>query len=306
MSLDPDVINEIAIELGIDPAFVEKDWYSVQVLKAISAYSHEAITTIFSGGTSLSKGHGLLQRFSEDLDFRARYDSDEPGKQNKPTRRSFRKGIMAAVAEIDGITLDNAKLDSGSNYFKFPLSYTQQFDLPSSMRTELQVEFSYTQPRLTPKEVSIFSFEAQFTDKIAETDILCLSPVETAADKLSALTWRVLKRDRKDKNDDPAMIRHLHDLSALSVIIDTGKDLFISTAISSFDEDQKTGKRDTEKGFFESLNEALKTLKDDKLYEEEYSQFVDAMSYADEDDVIDFNVALTYFEKLTGFFESEN
>jgi len=30
MSLDPDVINEIAIEFGIDPAFVEKDWYSVQ------------------------------------------------------------------------------------------------------------------------------------------------------------------------------------------------------------------------------------------------------------------------------------
>ncbi|MBL4607452.1 MAG: hypothetical protein JKY01_06445 [Pseudomonadales bacterium] len=60
MSLDFETINELAIELGIDSAFVEKDWYSVQVLKAISAYSHEAITTIFSGGTSLSKGHGLL------------------------------------------------------------------------------------------------------------------------------------------------------------------------------------------------------------------------------------------------------
>ena len=146
MSLDLETINEIAIELGIDPAFVEKDWYSVQVLKAISAYSHEAITTIFSGGTSLSKGYGLLQRFSEDLDFRARYDFDEPEKRNKPTRRAFRKGIMGAVAEIDGITFDNAKLDAGGNYFKFPLSYTQQFDLPSSMRTELQVEFSFTQP----------------------------------------------------------------------------------------------------------------------------------------------------------------
>ena len=303
MSLDLETINEIAIELGIAPAFVEKDWYSVQVLKAISAYSHEAITTIFSGGTSLSKGHDLLQRFSEDLDFRARYDFEEPEKRNKPTRRSFREGIIAAVSEIDGITLDSAKLGTGSNYFKFPLSYTRQFGLPSSMRTELQVEFSFTQPRLAPKDVSIFSFEAQFTDRDAETGILCLSPVETAADKLSALTWRVLKRDRKDKNDDPAMIRHLHDLSALAAVIDNEKALFISTAISSFGEDQQTGKRDTEKGFSESLNEALKTLKNDKLYEEEYSQFVDAMSYADEDDTIDFKVALMSFEKLIAFFE---
>ncbi|MBL4607451.1 MAG: hypothetical protein JKY01_06440 [Pseudomonadales bacterium] len=111
----------------------------------------------------------------------------------------------------------------------------------------------------------------------------------------SALTWRVLKRDRRDKNDDPGMIRHLHDLSALSAVIDNEKDLFISTAISSFDEDQKTGNRDTGKGFSESLNEALKTLKDDKLYEEEYSQFVDAMSYADEEDMIDFKGALANF-----------
>jgi predicted nucleotidyltransferase component of viral defense system len=73
MSLDPDVIEEIAAELGIEAAFVEKDWYSVQVLKKIAEHSCDNITTIFSGGTSLSMGHGLIQRFSEDLDFRCRY-----------------------------------------------------------------------------------------------------------------------------------------------------------------------------------------------------------------------------------------
>lgn len=54
MSLDSDVINDIAIELGIDPAFVEKDWHSVQVLKALATNENDEITTIFSGGTSLS------------------------------------------------------------------------------------------------------------------------------------------------------------------------------------------------------------------------------------------------------------
>lgn len=302
MQLDPDVINDIAIELGIDPAFVEKDWYSVQVLKVISLYTNDNITAIFSGGTSLSKGHGLLQRFSEDLDFRARYNFDESTTRNKTARRAFRNGIISAVSGIEGIIFDDALLDIGGNYFKFPLSYTQQFDLPASMRTELQVEFSFTQPRLGAGEVSITSFVAEFTKQEAETGILCLSPLETGADKLSALTWRVLKRDRADENDDPAMIRHLHDLCALKSIADENKAVFISTVLSSFEEDQQKVKRATGKEFFDSVSEALITLRGDALYEAEYTQFVDAMSYADEKDTIDFNTALSSLEELVGFF----
>lgn len=80
---DANVINEIAAELGIEPAFVEKDWYSVQVLKAIAENPNDAIQTVFAGGTSLSKGYGLIQRFSEDLDFRCRYVTLGSGNQNK-------------------------------------------------------------------------------------------------------------------------------------------------------------------------------------------------------------------------------
>ena len=29
------IIEEVALELGMDPAFVEKDWYVVQVIKEI-------------------------------------------------------------------------------------------------------------------------------------------------------------------------------------------------------------------------------------------------------------------------------
>ena len=43
----------------------------------------------------------------------------------------------------------------------------------------------------------------------------CVDPVETAADKLSTLAWRVCARERGSANDDPTIIRHLHDLAAL-------------------------------------------------------------------------------------------
>lgn len=46
--------------------------------------------------------------------------------------------------------------------------------------------------------------------------LLCVDPVETAADKISALAWRAAARDRKAAADDPSIIRHLHDLAALA------------------------------------------------------------------------------------------
>ena len=64
------VIEEVALELGINPAFVEKDWYVVQILKIIGSLDLLGAQAIFAGGTALAKAHGLLKRFSEDIDFR--------------------------------------------------------------------------------------------------------------------------------------------------------------------------------------------------------------------------------------------
>lgn len=64
------VIQDISLELGIDPSFIEKDWYAVQLLVLVSEFQGRGnLKIVFSGGTSLSKGYGLIKRFSEDFDF---------------------------------------------------------------------------------------------------------------------------------------------------------------------------------------------------------------------------------------------
>jgi predicted nucleotidyltransferase component of viral defense system len=302
MSLDPDVINEIAIELGIDPAFVEKDWHSVQVLKALAAHESEDITTIFSGGTSLSKGHGLLQRFSEDLDFRCLYQNEHTNNQKKKLRSEYKASIISTVQGIELISLDQDTIQAASNYIKFPLIYPQDHPGHGSLRPHLEVEFSFTQPRLLPIKKQIQSFISQFTNSEPETSILCLSVVETGADKLSALTWRVLKRNRTDENDDSTMVRHLHDLSALKSILETEKSVFVKTANEAFEEDQKSRKRAIEQDFHCSMKNAFQLLKNDAKYQAEYSQFVDAMSYADDEERIDFKGALNSIEELINYF----
>jgi predicted nucleotidyltransferase component of viral defense system len=64
------LIEDVALELGITPAFVEKDWYVVQMLAIIKSINLSGATAVFAGGTALAKAHKLLQRFSEDIDFR--------------------------------------------------------------------------------------------------------------------------------------------------------------------------------------------------------------------------------------------
>ena len=52
---------------GLRPAIIEKDYYVTEALRNLAAAGAERI--IFKGGTSLSKGWNLIDRFSEDIDI---------------------------------------------------------------------------------------------------------------------------------------------------------------------------------------------------------------------------------------------
>lgn len=297
-----ETINEIAIELGVDPSFIEKDWYAVKVIEVIAGLSSDSsITPIFCGGTSLSKAYGLLKRFSEDLDFRGQYTTG--GLRNKAAHRAFRNEVLGAVATVDSIEFSEADMVVGGNYFKIPLKYPRQFHTPSALRPELKLEFSFTQPQRESEVRPISSFIAEFSGANPEARIMCLSSIETAADKLSALIWRVLKRDRKAENDDPSLIRHLHDLSPLLNIIEDDKEVFVDTARVSFDGDMRTGARRVEKNLSEAAKDTLNVLRRDDEYKREYERFVAGMSYADAEEIVLFELALDHLEAIIGLFD---
>jgi hypothetical protein len=52
---------------GLRPALIEKDYHVTEALRLIVACAGDKV--IFKGGTSLSKGWNLIQRFSEDIDI---------------------------------------------------------------------------------------------------------------------------------------------------------------------------------------------------------------------------------------------
>lgn len=60
-------LQAAAESLGISPTAVEKDYWISEVLRVLVAEFPDNF--IFKGGTSLSKGYGIVERFSEDIDI---------------------------------------------------------------------------------------------------------------------------------------------------------------------------------------------------------------------------------------------
>jgi predicted nucleotidyltransferase component of viral defense system len=62
-----DIFSEAAARLGIRPTIIEKDFWVCVALKLLFQKSRFGKSLVFKGGTSLSKAHGLIERFPKTL-----------------------------------------------------------------------------------------------------------------------------------------------------------------------------------------------------------------------------------------------
>lgn len=82
-----DIIQFAAETIDRPPQFVEKDYYATEALRIANDALGDHL--IFKGGTSLSKGWNLLDRFSEDL-FTVHAKIQELRDNARPLRRDAR------------------------------------------------------------------------------------------------------------------------------------------------------------------------------------------------------------------------
>ena len=295
--LNRDLILNVALDTSINPAFIEKDWYAVQLLKVLSEFENDrGVDLVFSGGTSLSKGFGLIKRFSEDMDF---FLSAPPQMSNKG-KRSFRRSIISHIRNDPRFTIEDDNIQRGKKYqyFKAQVEYDMKFE-QVFLRPYLQLEMTFINHRLPLLKQNVQSIISESAGESAELEITCISPIETASNKVSALTWRVVVRNRDSEKDDVKLIRHLHDLAALKHKILVDREVFVDCAQHSLQSDQERGGDViANMSVSERLSKAYEMLSTDDVYREEYAQFVQNMSYAHEDEQISFDKALVALEEI--------
>jgi outer membrane protein OmpA-like peptidoglycan-associated protein len=90
---------------GINQVAIEKDWWVTATLKALfQTDCHESL--IFKGGTSLSKGFNIIERFSEDIDLAISHTFFGVEKTNKNQRDKLRKAARKYIHESLSVQLD--------------------------------------------------------------------------------------------------------------------------------------------------------------------------------------------------------
>jgi len=127
----------------------------------------------------------------------------------------------------------------------------------------------------------------------------------TAADKLSAFAWRSIARDRSHRDDDPTIVRHLHDLSALETVAGASAD-FPVLLLDALHADTMRGQGAVQDlPPRERLMAMLDRVKRDPDYAAEYRQFVESMAFAGASDIPDFEQAFAALERLCAMLAPE-
>ena len=94
-----DAIRLASETLGISPIYVEKDYWITKMLSRLSE-SNLATHIVWKGGTSLSKGYGIIDRFSSDIDV-AVIAGDMSGNKIKNLLSTATKLMTEDMIEVD-------------------------------------------------------------------------------------------------------------------------------------------------------------------------------------------------------------
>jgi predicted nucleotidyltransferase component of viral defense system len=215
-----ELVQATAQKAKLPEIYVEKDYWVTNVLRnlASSDLSH---TVVFKGGTSLSKAHKLVERFSEDIDL-AVIDLSQSGNQ----KRGLLKNIETVAAK--GLTQikDDLRISKRSRIRKTVWRYPrvvndQNFGQASSNLLIEVAAFVEPQPNMV---MTLESIIAEELSNLGRNDLIDLHGLESFEINVLAvertLTEKILCLAMKSYDQDPISrlstgIRHLYDINKI-------------------------------------------------------------------------------------------
>lgn len=232
-------IAQAAVASGITAKAIEKDWWVTLTLKALFE-SPYAKFFIFKGGTSLSKGWKLIERFSEDIDialdpmaFGREYKTNPSHTYVKTLKKegcAYTSTVLldALKAQFNhmGVPMNDIGItaeivpetipdrDPQTLYVKYKSLYPPHGYIADEVKIEFSVR-SLKDPYATITVQSILS-EAFPNVAYAETpfEVVAVAPQKTLLEKAFLLHEKFLNVNT-DKIKIERLSRHLYDLAKL-------------------------------------------------------------------------------------------
>jgi hypothetical protein len=221
-----DLIRIVGDETSVAPALVEKDYW---IMHSLYGLQQLGMSFELKGGTSLSKGFQIIDRFSEDLDIRIDPPADRQVKtgrnQTGAAQRQSRKDFydwLATVIQIDGI--DEVRRDTAfdtKDYFSggIRLLYENLNEAIDDLKDGvlLEVGFDDVTPNIA-KDISSWAYDhAAAKIEIADNrakGVACYDPRYTFVEKLQTISTKY--RRQQETGESPAnFMRHYYDAYSL-------------------------------------------------------------------------------------------
>lgn len=209
-----DLLLSASSHLNIPFPFLEKDYWITLVLSRL-AKSKYVDESVFKGGTSLSKGYNLIERFSEDVDIAIINDKGKTGNEIKTIIRTIEKEITPDLKELqmEGVT------SKGSRFRKSVFEYvtTEKDNANNKLIVEVN---SFANPfpyqRLTIQSMVLDFLMQTSNEKYIEQynlqsfEVNVLSKAQTLLEKLVSLIRFSFMENAVESISEK--IRHFYDL----------------------------------------------------------------------------------------------
>ena len=285
MNLHKDKINfEKLIDLTSrhldvkDSAIVEKDYYVTYFLQKISEKQPDII---FKGGTSLSKCHKVIDRFSEDIDL-----TIVPKTENvtRPQRKSLKYSIMEIIDEAGFVLRNKIPPQSGNDINRYNISCNSS-GFGISLKPDIIVETSVL-IKSFPTEIKdtsslIYDFlKSQGDDKSIEAyglkpfKMSVQTLARTLADKLFAIV------DYYIDNDKERLGRHIYDIYKILPYVKLDETFRVLT-----EDVRDTRKKHTDRCHSAQdsvdIQEKLQRIVVEMYYESDYNKYKNPMHFDD-------------------------
>lgn len=214
-------IQVTAKTLGIREVFIEKDYWVCYILKnlSLSQYKNEVV---FKGGTSLSKAHKIIHRFSEDVDL-AIIAKDKNDNQIKKLISAIEKDIIKnQFKEVNKANVTSKHGRFRKTVWEYERASSGEF---GQANPELLLEInSFTVPspfQFSQMQTYIADYfdmkELSFEKKkygLNPFEVNVLDIRRTFVEKVAAII-RASHQDQVSHSDLKRKIRHLYDLAML-------------------------------------------------------------------------------------------
>lgn len=222
------LINILANEKKIEAGLIEKDYWIMHVLYGLNK---QGFLFELKGGTSLSKGYKLINRFSEDIDIHIKppekFDINENPKNTNKNNAAKRKAFydwLAAEIKIPGITsiVRDTAFDEETTYRSggIRLHYENKVDKVGAMKDGILLEAGFDD--VTPNKaitISSWAFDKAHELKVdvkdnRAIDIICYHPGYTLVEKLQTIATK-FRNEQKSGNKGVNFMRQYYDVYCL-------------------------------------------------------------------------------------------